>query len=426
VRALAAFCAAVAAYAALTAALAAAPAAAEGVEALRRAGAEHYQARRYFQAIEAFEKAVAAAAEADRPRLRSDLARALGGLGFEYLNESETRLAEETFRRALKQADDYYASFGLGYLFFLRRQDGEARTHLLACLTQRSDYAPAHKLLALVTYRKGQTKEAVERLEEAVRLDAKDRESRVLVERWKGELQILGGFRAARTEHFEVRVDPQLSDAARERVEKALEAAYRDIGEGLGSWPEESTPVVLFAEGRFHAATGTEHWVGGLYDGQLKLPVPASIVSDPEKEAELVRAVRHEYTHVFVRGAAPECPAWFHEGLAQYFEDSPAERPARRAAVYARLREGRDARIPLRKMPAYLGDIEDVELARWIYLEGLGFVEFLADRYKPFRVRLFLAALSEEHSASRAFERTYGAALEDLEKEWWDAVAAGR
>ena len=41
-----------------------------------------------------------------------------------------------------------------------------------------------------------------------------------------------------------------------------------------------------------------------------------------------------------------------------------------------------------KKMPARLGKIDDVALARGVYLQGLGFVEFLAEEYKPFRLRL--------------------------------------
>ena len=400
---------------------------AKDARTLRKAGSEHYKARRYFQAIESFQEAFDVAEESEKTGIRSDLARALGGLGFEYLDEAETRLAEETFRRALGHADDYFANFGLGYLYFMRREDGEARTYLLASLALRDDYGPTHKLLGLITYRKGQTKKALERLEKAKKLDAKDKESAYLVDRWKAELEVLGEFVDLRSAHFDLRVDPQLPEKVRRRVERELEDSYQRIGDALGVWPEERTPVVLFTPGRFHKATGSQHWVGGLYDGQLKLPVAEDVLDDPQALEDLVRVVRHEYSHVLVRILAAECPVWFNEGLAQYFEAQYFEalgtkRSQRIAMIHKRLREGSDARIPLPKMPARLDGVDDVDLARWIYLQGLGFVEFLAERYKPFRLRLFLRALSEEHSVSRAFERTYGASLADLEKEWWDSV----
>jgi hypothetical protein len=49
-------------------------------------------------------------------------------------------------------------------------------------------------------------------------------------------------------------------------------------------------------------------------------------------------------------------------------------------------------------------------------------VEFLAEKYRPFRLRLLLRAIAEEHSAAEAFERIYGRSTEDLEKEWWARV----
>ena len=106
-------------------------------EDLRQAGARHYAAGRYFQAIEAFEKALAVAPEAARDPIKGDLAHAIAGMGFEYISESEGGLAEETFRKAIGISEDYYANFGLGYLYFMRHEDGEARTYLLASLAAR-------------------------------------------------------------------------------------------------------------------------------------------------------------------------------------------------------------------------------------------------------------------------------------------------
>ena len=397
------------------------PHAAQGVaadhEELRREGARHYGSGRYFQAIEAFEKALASAPETDRDPIKGDLAHALAGLGFEYLSESEGGMAEETFRKAIGISEDYYANFGLGYLFFMRREDGEARTYLLASLGARGDYAPTHKLLGLLDYRKGLTTEAIDRLSVSLRLDPADDESAFLVKRLKSEAGVLSSFPSVEIKHFKLRVDPKIPARLATRLQVELERAYSELGKALGAWPSAKVAVVLYSQGRFYEATGSQHWVGGFYDGQIKLPVP--VKSDEKDPAfrKLLKVVRHEYAHLLVLGLSAECPMWLNEGIAQYFEAS-----YQKDAVYARLKESREARIPLKKMPSRLGKIDDVELARWVYLQGLGFVEFLVEKYKPFRLRLLLRAIAEEHSVATAFERVYGRSTEDLEKEWWKRI----
>ena len=386
-------------------------------EQLRQEGARHYSAGRYFQAIEAFEKALAGAPEEAREPVKGDLAHALAGLGFEYLSESEGRMAEETFRRAIGVSEDYYANFGLGYLFFTRREDGEARTYLLSSLGSRRDYAPTHKLLGLLDYRKGLTKEAIDRLSLSLRLDPADDESAFLVKRLKSELGVVSTFPSVGLKHFKLRVDPKIPGKLATRLQVELERVYTELGKALGVWPSGKVPVVLYSQGRFYEATGSQHWVGGFYDGQIKLPVPIEVDEKDPAFRKLLEVVRHEYAHLLVLKISAECPMWLNEGIAQYFEAS-----YKRDAVYGRLKESREARIPLKKMPARLGNIDDVELARWVYLQGLGFVEFLAEKYRPFRLRLLLRAIAEEHSAAEAFERVYGRSIEDLEKEWWARV----
>ncbi len=390
----------------------------------RREGQAHYRARRYFQAIESLEKALAEAPDDERGAIASDLSRAHAGLGFEFLDGGESRRAREAFETAIEAADDYYARFGLGYVYFLRREDGKSLTHLLASLQLRPEYAYTNKLVGILKYRQGDTEEALRRLRKARALDTKDDETVSLIDRWSTEMRITDEFPTTRTRHFAVRADPRLPQDLRTRLTAMLDEAWDDLGDRLGVWPEDRVPAILYSESRFRRATGMAHWVGGLYDGQLKFPVPVpkkSSGAGAEKAqlASLEAVVRHEYTHVLVRAIAPECPTWLNEGIAQYLEGRTTPEQ-----VYRQLRVGRDRRIPLANMPAQLGTVENVELARWIYLQGLGFVEFLAAEFQPFRLRLLLRAIDDEHSISRAFERTYGRSIEDLEKLWWDAIEA--
>ena len=94
----------------------------------------------------------------------------------------------------------------------------------------------------------------------------------------------------------------------------------------------------------------------------------------------------------------------------------------RRGSSFAR---GLRRKIPFRSVPARLWEVEDVALARWTYLQGLGFVDFLCERFQEFRLRLLLEGLARERSLGAAFEATYGLTLEAAEAAWWRELESG-
>lgn len=400
------------------------------LKALLDAGQQHYQARRYREALEAFETALAVADTASAPKIRRYLAAVLAALGLEHVGSGENRLAAETFERALQYEKDFYAHLGLGYLYFLRLEDGPALNQLQSALelgervTRPRDLARAHKLLALLEYRQGRTREATQRLEESIRHDAGDREAATLLARWRVEASFLRRFAEIPSKRFLVRVDPEVAPPVQDRVVREMYRIYDDVGDSLGLWPDRRVPVVLYSEASFHLATGAYHWVGGMYDGQLKVPVPFKALPRGDELESFRQVLRHEYAHVLIRQLAPECPIWLNEGVAQYLE-----RKTTRGAIERLLYAQRSRRLPLHEIPARLWEVDDEELARQSYLQGLGFVAYLADRFHEFRLRLVLGAIAEEHSVTRAFERVYGATLETLEGQWWqeleERVASG-
>lgn len=389
-----------------------------------------YQARKYFQAIEVLEAAMAKASTTERAEAEVLLARSHSALGVELFNAGENKKAEAAFTTSLGHAPDSYAQFGLGFLRFLRLDDEKSRGHLEEAAHLEPTYGPTQKLLALIEYRQGRSKEALTRVKEAVRLAPEDREARALQKRWELEAEWTGKFSERSAGRFLLRLDPDLPARRVEELVQMLERARGSLVEALALGDLPARPpgasrarpgvlaVTLMTTERFRRATGTVHWVGGLYDGQIKLPVSPER-GDVAAEAELVAAVRHELVHAAIRDLGPECPNWLNEGLAQYFEVS-AGGDSQRATTA--LRSARARRIPLLEIPARLWEVEDEALARLSYLEGLGFVEFLARRYRPFRLSLLLRALGEERSLQRALELTYGETLQELEKSWWRAL----
>jgi len=398
---------------------------------LKEEAARQYQAGKYHQAIEIVERALQIAKEPEAHELRLLLARARSAIGVELFNAGENRPAEAEFHAALKSAEDSYAHFGLGMLSFVRLEDDRAAEHLAEAARLEPTYAPTQKLLAVLEYRQGHEAPALEKIREACRLDPKDAEARALLDRWTIEGRWAAAFRSMDRGAFVVRIDPELPAARVDSALALLEIARRDVAEALalsslpariaGAGGRRRIPVVLYSSDKFYKATGSRHWVGGYFDGQLKLPVPGGTpgraAADDPKEREFREAVRHEMAHLGVREIGPECPNWLNEGLAQYLE-----RTVDSSHLRELLRAGAARRVRFQDVPARLWEIDDEALARWTYLQGLGFVSFLAEKYQPFRLGLCLHAMREEGSVGRGFEVTYGETLEALEKAFWSAV----
>jgi tetratricopeptide (TPR) repeat protein len=388
------------------------------VEKLRVEAVDDFKARRYFQAIRNLETALGIASDAERPELQQLLARTRSALGVDLFNSGETRQAAEVFREALQAAPDAYAHFGLGFLYFVKLEDELASEHLEKALELEPQHGKSQKVLAVLEYRQGRTAQAIARMEKACRLDPADKEARALHDRWKTESESTASFAVREREGgLSVRVDPKLSAPLVDEVCARLEKIHKETLETFAPANLRRVVVVFFSQERFYKATRSYHWVGGFYDGQVKVPLPDGSRLSPEALREVTDALRHELTHVAVRALCPECPNWLNEGIAQYYEGKARGRNFREE-----LRSKPSQRLHFKDVPARLWEVDDEEVARRTYLQGLAFVDYLVRRFHEFRLQLCLLSIAQEGSLSKAFQRTYGASLDDLEGLWWKEI----
>ena len=102
-----------------------------------------------------------------------------------------------------------------------------------------------------------------------------------------------------------------------------LEGAYRDVGGVLRTYPSVPITVVLYTQTQFQDITQAPAWAGGLYDGQIRIPIRGAL----DRRAELERVLTHEYVHALVTNLGGRTvPAWVHEGLATVFEPGGLDR----------------------------------------------------------------------------------------------------
>ena len=94
-------------------------------------------------------------------------------------------------------------------------------------------------------------------------------------------------------------------------LKNMLRETYRQISQDFGQYFNHKTTVLFYSGNEFHDVTGQAGFVGGLYDGKIRLPA----YKQGFRELDLRSAAVHEMTHAFVAFlSGMRAPSWLHEG----------------------------------------------------------------------------------------------------------------
>ncbi len=196
-------------------------------------------------------------------------------------------------------------------------------------------------------------------------------------------------------------------------LKNLLREAYRQISQDLGTYFKHKTTVLFYAGNEFRDVTGQSQWVGGLYDGKIRLPA----YHQGFKELDLKAAAVHEMTHAFVAAlSGGRAPAWIHEGLAEYEQNKiqPVNMIVFNAAVRTK------TLMPMSRLLSEKLQIEKMdplEVALF-YQEVFMLVSYMVERFQIYRMKEILEKFKEEKPAEQAIEEVLGISVSQLEKEW--------
>jgi tetratricopeptide (TPR) repeat protein len=222
------------------------------------------------------------------------------------------------------------------------------------------------------------------------------------------------GMRHDVSAHFAITFDGERNERVARLIGEALEDAYTTIGYELGHYPRERVQVILYTKEQFQTATEAKSWVGGLYDGKIRLPIRGRTGS----EAELIRTIVHEYVHVIVRDLAPRCPIWLNEGMAQLLEGKTVSRSDRIAA--AAQHAGR--LLTLKDLTRPFATITDSKRAALAYAQAHSLASFLARTRGGRSFADFLQAMKAGKKAPAAFELAFSGSMETTYGNWLEEL----
>ncbi len=137
------------------------------------------------------------------------------------------------------------------------------------------------------------------------------------IERAERELDVGRDYDVTTTSHFNLRYDGAVDEALGAAVRLHLEEQFWRLAEELDHTPRQPITVLLYPKRDFRAVTQSAEWVGGLYDGKIRVPLGGLKQLNPVAAGLLNHELTHAIVHAKTRG---NCPRWLHEGLAQRFE----------------------------------------------------------------------------------------------------------
>lgn len=343
--------------------------------------------------------------------IRKNLATARSRYGGELLEDGKGEEALRQFRFAASLEPGlavHHANLGIALVRLGRTEEGKKALENAcrvdpACVTARTE-------LGAIAYREGELREAIDEWERAVAAAPDRKDVAEALARARREYEIEKDHRTQESDHFQVSWDGEKDASTGSRILRICEDAYERVGRELAIFPEGRVRVILYSGREFEAVTGAHSWVGGLYDGRIRIPVKDFL----RAEDEIRDTIFHEYTHVAVHAVAPACPSWLNEGLAQVYEGKDLRPGA------ARLKRAKQAGklLPLSELRAGFTRFDDADRARLAYAESLSFVRFLMDDFSPERVGRFLRAIGGGKSPADAATECFFRSLDDLFAEW--------
>ncbi len=369
----------------------------------------------------------ALAIEPEHPVLMANLAYALYKRSEDLRAELRFDHAEGDLVRAVELAPEQpgYAAH-LGNLALRRYRLDEAHDVLAPALELHPDNPDLWLLFADTLTLQGDLPGAIEAYTSAVSF-ATDKQrdvAQTLLDRARRQWDVEQDYLTDTTSSFVIRSpnDPS-SPLWGPQLAGVLERARAEVGNALGTHPQQRATVILYDRETFRDVTGTHDWVGGLFDRKIRLSIRDMPLEDQRDEIE--STFRHEYAHFIVSEIAPRCPAVLNEGIAQYVQHG-------RGVGIARLTNYLDSKgVPRTGIPeiSELPDTfmqftsqDEVSLA---YLTSYAFIDHVVTMHGTIGVTGWLRELNGAPLAE-AYQRANGRTLEAEERLFREQVRTER
>jgi len=319
----------------------------------------------------------------------------------------------ELLSEAVARDSQNGVALGLLTLAYLKHGDLEFAEFYLNLARQSAALPHAdpavYEALGDVYRAQNRLEEAIEAWEQARRLGLDSPGLRRRIDVSRTEWAFAHSQRHFGSEHFEIYSDQSISEDTIRSIADSLETSGAMESDFFMAPPLIGQVVILYGSRRFFQFLETPDWVGGYYDGKIRVPLEAG----HETSEATLGILRHELAHSYLsRISKARAPFWLQEGVAQWIE---GRRITNRDI---KPREGLPCDPCVDSLETEFLQRWDRERARRAYMTALHFLQFLADRRGIGSVVCFATDLGNDEALDDAARRELGASIAELEDEW--------
>ncbi|MGC2424047.1 MAG: tetratricopeptide repeat protein [Nitrospirota bacterium] len=333
------------------------------------------------------------------------LAKAYGERGWKKQDGGDFSGALEDLKKArLNEPKKQFSTyFGLAYCSYRLKQADDALDYLDEAIFLEPSEPQSRTLKGEIYYQRGRLREAVSEWELALQAKPGDKGIKDLLARARKELGVEGSFTDRETYYFNVKYEGEEERQLGDLVLDVLYKASSNVGGDLGYYQKEPINVILYTRQQFVDVTNAPDWSGGIFDGNIRIPVGGREID----KTALAAVLHHEFTHAVIhREVSGHVPAWLDEGTAQY-EERWARQP--KADGFTP--------VPLSTLDATFINM-DPEKARNAYAESLSAVQYYVDRFGMYSLSNLIKDMGEGRGVSDAMKEAAGVSLSEFEQDW--------
>ncbi len=324
----------------------------------------------------------------------------------EALERREFSIAADAFESLLRQSPELGAArLGAAIARLALDQDVLALGLVLDGLVKTPDDPRLLELLGDLRNREERVEDGLRSWRSAFAVAPGDR-LREKILKGERELHVGRTYETIRTAHFNARFDGDIDRQVANEMIAYLEEQFWDLAGEFRHTPSQPITALIYPDSAFRDVTESPGWVGGVFDGKIRVPLGGLRKLDSRGRDVL----RHELTHAVVHSKSRgNCPRWLHEGLAQQAEGKSLGRTDRRA-IAARLAKG---------------EPESWEADGFSYPMALSLTLYLHSLRGPAGMVELLERLGDGQSIDDALRAVYGEHHKGLARRWATAVARG-
>ncbi len=356
----------------------------------------------------------------DNGQLRQQLAIAYNNYGVSLGNQGQWASAIQQLQEAINlDATNGQFQRNLSNMYLNQAHDAfehhqlqEAKASITQATTLNPKVADAYILLGEIEYSSEKLKEAKAAWQKALELDPNRTEVSDRLKQVTQELPVESKFERLTQAYFDLRYEEQLDRPVGFDIRDALLAARREVGSDFSYWPTHKIVTLIYSAASFKALRQeTPDWVGGQFDGKIRVPLPNGQLDQAAVKAILF----HEYTHALIHDLATgKCPTWLNEGLAVYEEKKQHATPL--TQLNKAYQEGR--LVPWSQLSDQFSTSLPVDQVALGYQESQSIVAYVVNRYGFWRIRRVLKALGNSQPWESALADEFHLKLARIEVNW--------